>query len=1364
MSWLFYILCFSDWKKTNEKKMAEPMDIKENHEPMNMAEPMDIQENHEPMNIDQINSILSSEENIPTDLVGDYSVDFISCLENNWSNVKTSITLGANLYASQFSYRLASLRPLSHEHSLNYWPSVLGDHENMIRFVKGILLNFFARRRTPIYVNWSPCCVCLDDVGETHFLYSSRSNFGALNVAYLIHSDATLNEFCNVILSSYSLEKYMLEAVENLEQNYEGYVFPTTIVWHITNCTTKVYGALNTKRIYGAKVSDRGLSSHGCCTKSTDHNSDCIWLALSSMVVNGRLITQRAEKSRCKPNKRIARKLKAEFLRWYGKKKVKDGLFGHAINEKGFDERFFPLLEDFLQRNIVIFSNKVVKGKRICNGGLKEDKSHIRILNLEYCGGNKHTLTLNLLSDGKNHIRAITDPNKFSSKFLCKACNMGYFELKRLEKHDCSKKPKYRLSSLYVWRKSCDKLLNYVDMESQFTWDQKYAHLLVNKELDAISMRLHMKLEGKEPVIITENFDCESQLAEYLILFLPKTISGVLVQRFQQNLQFMNELEAKLNYMQERTKDLHFSQDGPKLHYDMLLEIKRQVIDYLSTYKLVIQCGTKCDYHLTDRILFQVLKVLSSSSDRSHKFHTKFTKGKLSYVGRSAYPIRFSSLNLFGPTFALEKVSDEQVKNFEEVIKIFKMDFNVNLLTLDSPGGIGHQILADILSPRNAVSFYSPSQEIYEHLQSVVRYGLLNSREGLIIHDEAPLKSGVCVDFSKFYARLLLSDSISDIWHLGRPLKYERKNGEDIYSCVSNRQRKTFATLVILLIEHCLTEGQIMSSLYGKEQRWSLPIDGVLMQTSGHDGKRMKQTLISIDGCLIHSDLDEICHKPNQVIDNIDPNHRKNCLICLNERRNEAKSDSRLKPRLFKFDLHETKNSPHKLRKNLTYEEVYQDTLKKRGQIAKSCSFDHIVIKECKILKFYFSPLVEFFNDIGLKIKPELEKIPFYKIFCDVAYKNFPLLKYGRKLNQQTLLQAIKNGDLTGYAVITASCGTESQKQLGIARPFFYKHEESGMPVNSFSINQKIVPTVLLKELLCSPTLTDFRVTEVIAIYEYKKHEGKNPFSDFKSKFLDSLTKNSDKKLFTQLLKSSINNCLGLFGYNCQNYNLSYLCENSNIDSIFQMTNFSHGTMISDTHSMLHFRNRRAIHNIGHIHYAIISAGKAVMIRFILQLQYFLGENILQARLNTDGISFGSKISQTEENLNTTSPNSCIFDIYLSTPISHEKASKYLAFKMKYFESIGVCPNHKAAYVKKLVENKKFKANDCCLNYKNVETDLPLNIELVFDKGLIISTNKLSFVNTATQVSEIKCGGIADSRLTSSIEHLSFNEMKKLLN
>ena len=111
------------------------------------------------------------------------------------------------------------------------------------------------------------------------------------------------------------------------------------------------------------------------------------------MVVNGRLITQRAEKSRCKPNKRIARKLKAEFLRWYGKKKVKDGLFGQAINKKGFDERFFPLLEDFLQRNIVIFSNKVVKGKRICNGGLKEDKSHIRILNLEYCGGNKHTLT-----------------------------------------------------------------------------------------------------------------------------------------------------------------------------------------------------------------------------------------------------------------------------------------------------------------------------------------------------------------------------------------------------------------------------------------------------------------------------------------------------------------------------------------------------------------------------------------------------------------------------------------------------------------------------------------------------------------------------------------------------------------------------------------------------------------------------------------------------------------------------------------------------------------------------------------------------------------------------------------------------------
>ena len=133
------------------------------------------------LTIDQINFVLRQDEEIPTNLDEQYSDCFVDCVSNNWNNICSSMTLSPRLYCSQFSYRLAQFPP---EPRINYWPEVLANHFIMVRFVYGILLHHFARRNRPVYINFSPSCLCMNNEGQTHYLYSSRSNFGCLSVSY----------------------------------------------------------------------------------------------------------------------------------------------------------------------------------------------------------------------------------------------------------------------------------------------------------------------------------------------------------------------------------------------------------------------------------------------------------------------------------------------------------------------------------------------------------------------------------------------------------------------------------------------------------------------------------------------------------------------------------------------------------------------------------------------------------------------------------------------------------------------------------------------------------------------------------------------------------------------------------------------------------------------------------------------------------------------------------------------------------------------------------------------------------------------------------------------------------------------------
>ena len=107
-------------------------------------------------------------------------------------------------------------------------------------------------------------------------------------------------------------------------------------------------------------------------------------------------------------------------------------------------------------------------------------------------------------------------------------------------------------------------------------------------------------------------------------------------------------------------------------------------------------------------------------------------------------------------------------------------------------------------------------------------------------------------------------------------------------------------------------------------------------------------------------------------------------------------------------------------------------------------------------------------------------------------------------------------------------------------------------------------------------------------------------------------------------------------------------------------------------------------------------------------------------------------------------------------------AKNYFAFKETYFKELGTCKKHVHDYVRSLTGLSKFVMNKCCEDYENCFAYLPLNLELVADRGIILSTNKLCIVNTNSNVCQTKCSGHADLRLV-EIEKCSLKDLNAII-
>lgn len=169
-------------------------------------------------NNEQINAIIREDDLARTRLHEDYSPELTDVIANNFDNVRTCLTVNSRRFCSEIQYRFANRnRPTADSRSRNFWPSPINYQTHLINFVRSVLLLYFARTRTALYINFA-FSSCLIDVEQedTHFFWASRSNFGALDSSFLIHSIATLNHFVDNILGPFDLGQFMVAMCETL--------------------------------------------------------------------------------------------------------------------------------------------------------------------------------------------------------------------------------------------------------------------------------------------------------------------------------------------------------------------------------------------------------------------------------------------------------------------------------------------------------------------------------------------------------------------------------------------------------------------------------------------------------------------------------------------------------------------------------------------------------------------------------------------------------------------------------------------------------------------------------------------------------------------------------------------------------------------------------------------------------------------------------------------------------------------------------------------------------------------------------------------------------------------------------------------
>ena len=149
-----------------------------------------------------------------------------------------------------------------------------------------------------------------------------------------------------------------------------------------------------------------------------------------------------------------------------------------------------------------------------------------------------------------------------------------------------------------------------------------------------------------------------------------------------------------------------------------------------------------------------------------------------------------------------------------------------------------------------------------------------------------------------------------------------------------------------------------------------------------------------------------------------------------------------------------------------------------------------VSVSECQVLSFWHKSTGAFMDNLKLPCKPECQSIQLSTLLEQLTMQKFPLLRYGA-LTHDKVICAIKNGDLNGFIKCTTVAGATTRRNLGAMKPFFYKNED--VSETSYDVKEKMVSTLILREMLNNEATRDFSITDISEITEYHLSDS-NPF------------------------------------------------------------------------------------------------------------------------------------------------------------------------------------------------------------------------------------------------------------------------------
>ena len=1270
----------------------------------------------------EINAIVRDDQDMETVLPRDYSPIIHDALRNNYHNARTRLIMAPGRYCSEIQVRLANMRPVQYDSYRNYWPSLLGENLNFVQFVKSALITQFASRRTCVRVNFSISLLILDpnDTNSpTHFLWSSRGNFACLDVAFSIHSWSTLNEFIEDVVAPYSVENALMRKLETLEERYSGELIPISVNFYIT---------LNTNTIFGARktYNQRYLSDNECVDKETcNRNTDCVWNALSSMVTldnERRPIVRHCLRKRV--NKRIAKRLKVQFLRWYRTTKFKGDYFSDPVTAHGFDASFFSILEKFLKMGIVLVDNTQITKKKVGFFGLVNTNSKMRCLKVKFASKERRAETIYLSTDGRNHIQCITNLPMFAHKFTCKGCAKSYRYACELKRHNC-KQAKFGGSTQQKWiyslHKSIEKTLS---VENRLKSDAKYMHVLINEMgVDGgISVKMHFHLFGSDiltKAVVTPDLQCATQI---IVKYCTRAALIVLSERMAKNFSLLKTVENECNGITIKSDPIQV---------ENLLRVKQGLVEFLSSFACYIQTGHGDS--LTSNVVMHTLVSTLSDDNDCNNFAIRFARNMLQGVYIKGNPVRYLNLGEFAPNYMGSEACDSHVTDWSLVIAKFEEYFGLNITGL-SPGQIGHQLLANNLTCTEKKMFMTSTVAFQERtFHENVRYGLLSFQESGIVSQNASFKSVISSDYSKFYFSILTSPNPDDFKWLtvGLPIRYEEQKRDGVFVAERTRRRKTMANLFLRLVEE-MFDTTVVSLINSREMKFdSKPVDGYF-QLNG------ETWVTEYCGCGYHGvgesscDDDEavkthngVCHLPKSFIRTNYPGHSESCDVCKADECSDSYNFA--KPSLWHLRDGEDLNSMHFFRKGCSYRDLFEQTKEKNTSI-KNCGFKLLVVYECTILKYWNRTVGDFFAQWQLPVKGTHKSEVLGKMMGQICNTAFPLSRYPY-LTESRIVESVKTRVLNGFVTITCNLGPKSAQVLGAIKPFFFR-DKQGNPVQSFDIEKRTVSTCLLHELLTNPSFVDFTVIKIHEAFEFTVPRT-NPFEKLRSPVKIALS-NEGSCTFTKLVKATINRAVGSLNYNCTKRVKSILIKEDDIAHLnSQNSNLSHCTRVTADKVLMHLKNRRAVSNSSHLHLGILATGVSAMLRYLCGMKQFLTGAVFQ-RCNTDGVVVKFETEHFHESLTVYSDLSLVFDAFLPRDnLSTEMLNGYITWKKTYFKHLGFCPNHEKVYMDFLLKNDTcFNPMECCRKFVNNDTRFCMIVEFTGNMALFKSVNALIIVNT----------------------------------